>query len=338
MKKLIKDLCNLDGVSGREQAVREYIINALKNAPVKTEIHIDPLGNILCHVFGEKTANKKLLFAAHMDEVGVIVTHISEDGYLHFSTVGGISPSALYGKRVRFPTTKGIIGCKAIHLCNKEEADKIAKTEEMYIDIGVSSAKEAKELVQIGDVAVFDTDFDEMQDLLTGKALDDRIGCALLLQLVQEIPEHDFYLAFTVQEEVGLRGAGPAAFTINPDVAVIVDCTTAADIINTPPEKQVCKVGEGAVVSFMDKATLYDAELYSFIRHLADQAGIPNQTKNVIAGGNDAGSIQKSRGGVKVAAVSLPCRYIHSAAGAVHIQDIQSTRALLLLLKEELIQ
>jgi endoglucanase len=135
-----------------------------------------------------------------------------------------------------------------------------------------------------------------------------------------------------------LRGAGPAAFTINPDVAVIVDCTTAADIVNTPPEKQVCNVGDGAVVSFMDKATLYDAELYFFIRHLADQAGILNQTKNVIAGGNDAGSIQKSAGGVKVAAVSLPCRYIHSAVGAVHMQDIESTQALLLLLKKELVQ
>ncbi len=338
MKEIIKDLCNLDGVSGREKAVREYIINALETAGAKTQINVDPLGNILCHVSGKKPANKKLLFCAHMDEVGVIVTHISEDGYLYFSTIGGISPSALYGKRVRFSNVKGVIGCKAVHLCSKSETDKLPKTNEMYIDIGVSSAKEAKELVQIGDTAVFDTDFCEMQNLLTGKALDDRIGCALLLQLVQEIPSYDFDIAFTVQEEVGLRGAGPAAFTLQPDIAVIIDCTTAADIINTPPEKQVCKVGGGAVVSFMDKATLYDAELYATIRELADTEGIVNQTKTVIAGGNDAGAVQKSAGGVKVAAVSLPCRYIHSSAGVVDMQDIENTLALLLRLKEELVK
>lgn len=336
MRKRILELCNLDGVSGREHAIRDYILTALEASPTEKEVVVDALGNVVCKVKGKKTPLKKVMFAAHMDEVGVIVTHISDDGYLKFATVGGIDAAALYGKRVRFSNHKGVVGCKAVHLCSTDETNVLPKAEEMYIDIGAFSRDEAEKIVKPGDFAVFDADFTDMQDCVTGKALDDRVGCALLLELAEKTPPFDIILAFTVQEEIGLRGAGPVAFAVQPDIAVVVECTTAADIAKADVQKQVCQLSGGAVVSFMDKSTLYDAFLYQNIRQLAEEKGIPTQTKSMVAGGNDAAAIQRSAGGVRVAAVSVPCRYIHSPFGVISWKDVESVRALLQLLKEEL--
>lgn len=338
MKQRLKSLCELAGISGREEAVREYIVSTLQASPTEKEITVDPLGNVICNLKGKQRSDKKVLFAAHMDEVGLIVTHIAQDGFLHFATVGGIDPAVLCGRRVRMDNTIGVIGCKAVHLCDKEEAKKQPKTEDLRIDIGADNAQEAKKLVKVGEAAVFDVSFCEMQELVLSKALDDRAGCVLLLELAQQTPAYDITLAFTVQEEVGLRGAGPAAFSVDPDIAVIVETTTAADIADVPQDKQVCQIGAGPVVSFMDKATLYDAELYTKIRDIADTHSIPNQTKTVIAGGNDAGAIQRAAGGVRVAAVSLPCRYIHSPSCVLSMRDMEYTRQLLFKLTEELPQ
>lgn len=338
MRKRIRDLCNLDGVSGRENAVRDYILSALNCSTVEKDVIVDALGNVICKLKGEKSPSKTVMFAAHMDEVGVIITHISAEGYLKFATVGGIDSSALYGKRVRFATCKGVVGCKAIHLCGKEEANALPKAEDMYIDIGACSREEAEKTVKPGDFAVFDMDLADMQECVTGKALDDRVGCALLLELAQKTPPFDIVLAFTVQEEIGLRGAGPVAFSVQPDIAVVVECTTAADVTGVDEDKQVCRLGGGAVVSFMDKSTLYDASLYQYIRQLADRAGIPNQTKSLIAGGNDAAAIQRSANGVRVAAISIPCRYIHSPSGVISWTDVENVYHLLELLVGELPQ
>ena len=329
MKERIRALCELDAVSGREDAVRAYILDALQKSPAQMEVRVDALGNILCEIRGENRAAKRVLFTAHMDEVGCIVTGITDDGYLRFATVGGVDKSVLCGRRVRIGSQIGIIGCKAVHLCSKKEADTLPEEKDLLIDIGASSAAQAKESVRPGDVAAFDTPFTEMQDMIRAKALDDRIGCALLLKLAETVPPYDISLAFTVQEEVGLRGAAPAAFTLRPDIAVVVETTTAADVGDVPTSKQVCRVGGGPVVSFMDKSTLYDCDLYAKIRTLADDTGIPNQTKTLIAGGNDAGAIQRTGGGVRVAAVSLPCRYIHSPASVVSMRDIEETQRLL---------
>ncbi len=336
MKQRLKEICELSGISGREAAVRKYVIAALQKSPTEKEITVDPLGNVLCSIKGKHRPAKKLLFSAHMDEVGLIVTHITDQGYLHFATVGGMDAAVLCGRRVRIGDVIGVIGCKAIHLCGKEEAEKQPKADELLIDIGAATAEEAKSMVKPGDMAVFYAPFNEMQKLVVSKALDDRAGCVLLLELAQETPLYDITLAFTVQEEVGLRGAGPAAFAVKPDIAVVVETTTAADIADVTGDKQVCSVGAGPVVSFMDKATLYDADLYAKIRAIADVNGIPNQTKTVIAGGNDAGAIQRAAVGARVAAVSLPCRYIHSPSSVLSMQDMEHARQLLLKLIEEL--
>ncbi len=336
IKEHLKTLCELQGVSGREEQVREYILSVLKASPVQKDITVDSMGNVLCYLHGKKHITKKVMFAAHMDEVGFIVRGITDDGYLQFETVGGIDKSVLCGRRVRIGSQVGIIGCKAIHLCEKDEADTLPEAKDLLIDIGAQNKEDAEKKVTVGDTAVFDTPFTEMQSLVMAKAIDNRAGCTLLLELAQKTPPYDIILAFTVQEEVGLRGAGVAAFTVRPDVAVAIDSTTANDVADVSAEKQVCAVGKGAVVSFMDRATVYDTVLYKQIREIADALQLPNQTKTVIAGGNDAGAMQRAAGGARVAAVSLPCRYIHSPSSVVSLKDMEATLALLFALTEEL--
>ncbi len=329
MKQTVKELCVLPGASGRESAVREYILKVLHSTNTEKDITVDRLGNVICVLKGRQSPAQRVMFCAHMDEVALIITHITDDGYLRFATVGGIEPAVLCGRRVKIGDATGVIGCKAVHLCDKEEAKKQPKVDTLMIDIGVNTAAQAKELVKQGDIAVFDADFVEMQDLIMAKALDDRAGCALLLELAKETPPYDITLVFTVQEEVGARGAATATFAVTPDIAVIVETTTAADIADVVGDKRVCGVGDGPVVSFMDKGTVYDHELYTAIRALADEKGIPNQTKRVVAGGNDAKNVQRTATGVRVAAVSLPCRYLHSASCVLSFEDMQHTFALL---------
>lgn len=335
--QIFEQLCNLDGVSGREYAVRQFIIEQLQALDTPKDIRVDNMGNILVHLHGKEPADKTVQFDAHMDEVGVIITHIGTDGRLHFDTVGGILPAVLYGRRVRFGQQVGIIGGKAIHQTVGEEKKKLPTVENMVIDIGATDKESAERLVKVGDMGTFDSALTFMNErLFCGKAVDDRVGCALLLSLASRQPERDIWLSFSVQEEVGLRGAAVAAEAIRPDVAVVLDATTASDIADTPPDKEVCRVGDGAVVSFADRATLYDSELYTKIRALAEEKHILTQTKNRIAGGNNAGAVQRAHTGVSTAAVSLPCRYIHSASCLGSLDDVQAMEDLLFCLAEEL--
>ena len=327
MLQTLQALCELDGVSGRENAVREHIENALRGIAHVDEMRVDAMGNLLVHLKGKKTAGKTLMLAAHMDEVGVIATGATEDGFVRFTTVGGIDKAVLFGHRVRFADRIGVIGGKAVHMCKGDEKDKIPEGD-LLIDIGASSKEEALKAVHYGDTGVFDSAFYPIGNLVKGRAIDDRAGCAVLLEIAKEQPEADVWLAFTVQEEIGLRGAGGAAFAITPDVGVVIDATTAADTVGVAPEKQVCHVGGGAVVSFMDRRTLYDKELYELVMKTAQDIGVKAQPKTVVAGGNDAGAIQSAAGGARVAAVSLPCRYIHSPSCVASMEDLQAVYTL----------
>lgn len=332
-------LCGLDGVSGREDAVRRFILEQLEQTSTEKEIHVDAMGNVLVHLIGKQPAAKKVLFDAHMDEVGLIVTHISEEGYLHVDTIGGIEPSVLFGQRVRIGDKLGVIGGKAIHQTSGEERKTIPSIDSLRIDIGAADKKEAEQSVSLGDVAVFDAGLRFLENQrFVGKAVDNRIGCALLLELASRQPQRDVWLSFSVQEEVGLRGAGVAASQIQPDIAVVLDATTAADIAGSAPADEVCVLEGGAVVPFADKATLYDAALYERIHTLAEKHAIPIQTKTRIAGGNNAGAMQRAYTGAQTAAVSLPCRYIHSPACLGSLVDVEAMENLLFLLVEELPQ
>lgn len=329
MKTLIKDLCSLEGVSGREYDVRDYILNKLKGSPSVTDITVDPLGNIIANVTGKSRANQKLMFAAHMDEVGFIITGVTDEGFLSFSSVGGIDQSVIYGRRVVVNGHCGVIGGKAVHQLKGDDKKKSVPLDKLLIDVGADSKEEALKIAGPGDVAVFESEYREIGNLIKAKALDDRAGCALLLKLAENTPEYDITLAFTVQEEVGLRGAKTAAYGISPDVAVVVDSTTAADTAGVSEQKQVCCVGKGPVVSFMDNRTLYDKKLFDLVLDTAKSINIKSQVKSAVAGGNDAGAIHLTKCGVKVAAVSLPCRYLHSASCMISMEDAEETFKLL---------
>lgn len=336
-KQLLADLCAIDGVSGHEHAVREYILARLSESAAPMEVHTDNMGNILVHLIGKEKANKIVQMDAHMDEVGFIITGITGDGFLRFDTVGGIDSRVLFGHRVRIGAQKGVIGGKAFHQCSPDETKKVSSADSLTIDIGAESKEAAEKLVKIGDCGTFDNSLTWIgEDRFLGKAVDDRVGCMLLLELAQQQPNRDVWLSFSVQEEIGLRGAGVATEAICPDYAVAIDATTAADVAGNSPDQSVCFVGRGAVVSFADRATLYDPELYRRIRKMADENDIPTQTKTTVAGGNNAGAMQGRHTGVIMTAVSLPCRYIHSSACMGKVQDVEAMYSLLVLLAEEL--
>ena len=320
--KYLEELCALDGISGDEGAVREYILSKISG---KCDCTVDPLGSVIAGVKGRQPAKHKLLISAHMDEVGLIVTNICGDGSLKFDTVGGIDPRVLFGKRVFVGDDKilGVIGGTAVHNLSDDERKKAPAISAMTIDIGCSSKEQALKLVRQGDSVVFDSDFLRFGDgMIRSKAIDDRAGCAIMLKMIEDGVEYDTTFTFVVQEEVGLRGATAAAYTAAPDFAIVLESTTAADIPSSAGEKRVCEVGKGAVVSYMDRHTIYDRELYKLAFDEAEKLGIPCQTKSVIAGGNDAGAIHVSRGGVRTAAISLPCRYLHSPSCVIAETDL----------------
>ncbi len=330
MRNTVEELCAIPGISGRESAVCAYLKEQLSGAPAVREMRVDRLGNLIVELRGKQRAPHRVMLAAHMDEVGGIVTGITDDGYLRFATVGGIAPEVLFARRVSVNGHVGVIGGKATHQCKGEEKTKVPATETMRIDIGAASREEAETVVRIGDAVTFMADSVSLAgERFLAKALDDRAGCAMLLKLAQTQPEYDVTLAFTVQEEVGSRGALCAAFAVQPEIGVAVDATTAADIMDAPAEKRVCRVGGGPVVSFMDRLTVYDKALFDEIFRLAAENGIAAQPKTFISGGNDSRSLQAAGEGARVAAVSLPCRYIHSPLCGLDEEDLRQTYRLL---------
>ncbi len=318
MLELLKELCTLSGPSGCEGSVREFIISKIEGF---CEYHTDNLGNIIAFKKGKKTPAKKIMIDAHTDEVGLIITHITEDGFLKFSTLGGIDTAVMMFRRVLINgETVGVISGKPIHLIHGDAGKKLPKADSLYIDIGATSREEAEKTVSLGDTAVICGDFALCGNKVLSRALDDRIGCAALITLIREQSEFDFYATFSVQEELGLRGARVAAFGVAPDAAIVLEGTTAADIADVPPERTVCKLGDGAAVSFMDRSTVYDREYYN----AALKSGIKAQPKAAATGGNNAGAVHLSGKGVRTVAISAPCRYIHSASSVADTEDITS--------------
>ncbi len=327
MLNVIKELCEINAPSGSENAVAKYLISHLPN---DCEWKIDSLGNLIVHKLGKQKSMHRVMLDAHMDEVGLIINSIIADGLLRFSTIGGIDPSVIISRQVLIQNeVVGVVCSKPVHMMSNDEKSEIPEIEDLYIDIGAGNAKVANSLVGAGDVAVFNTPFEKLPDgKIMSKALDDRVGCAILLDILNNFDEFDYYATFTVQEEVGLRGAKTATYTVAPEYAITLEATTAADIAGVPQDKQVCRLGLGAAVSYMDGATLYNKELFHSALKTAEECNIPCQVKALPSGGNNAGAIHLSRGGVKTLAISVPCRYIHSPSGVCDIADILSARRL----------
>lgn len=326
---MLKDLCLLNGTSGDEVRVRDYIINQIKEY---STYEVDNLGSVIAYKKGKKKPNKTVCINAHMDEVGFIITGITSDGYLRFAPVGGIDTKVCLDRAVTVGENRinGVIADKAYHLLEDSEKDKAPSFDKLLIDIGAKSETEAQSVVSLGDFAYFESDYTELGNgYIKAKALDDRIGCMLMIELIKSELEYDTVFCFNVQEEVGLRGSKCTSFAVGADISIVLEATTAGDLDGVTGADRVCVLGNGGVVSFMDNRTIYDRELYKLAMNTASENNIPVQTKTAVAGGNDAGSIQTSGKGAKVMALSLPCRYIHSPSSVVKKSDIDNTRKLL---------
>lgn len=337
MLDTIKALCVLSGVSGSEDSVRDYIKTRV--APFASDIKTDVMGNLIVFKKGKKTPTKTLMLAAHMDEVGIIVTGYTAGGYLKFDCVGGIDRRVVLGKTVYIGEKRvfGIIGNKAVHLVKRDERDKIPPVDEMFIDIGAGNKDEAAGLVPLGETGAFEPSVIEFGNgFIKAKALDDRFGCTVLIKLLESALPVDCTFVFTVMEEVGTRGAFGAAFSVAPDIALIVEATTSADLPSVPTSKKVCAAGKGAVIPFMDKATIYNKELYAMLTALADKNSIPWQTKTYISGGTDAGTVQRSRAGVMTAGIAAPVRNLHSPSCVACLSDFEAVYRLTELFLEEI--
>lgn len=327
LKQLVKKLSAINGASGDEGRVREKIISLL---PADVKYKVDNLGNLIVEKKGKAAPAKKLMVAAHMDEVGFIVSHIDDDGSLCFAPVGGVLPCVVFGRQLVINNdVYGAVAGKPLHLLEGDEKTAQPKISDLRIDIGAENKEEAEKLVSPGDFAYFTGEQSDFGDgFMSGKALDDRVGCAIMLQMINSELSYDVTFVFTVQEEIGTRGAVAAAFSVNPDIAIVLETTTACDISGVSGEKKVCVLGNGAVVSFMDRSTLYDRELFKLGFDTAKEIGVKCQTKTVVAGGNDSGAIHKSGGGVRTMAVSVPCRYLHSPNCVIKETDMYDTAKL----------
>ena len=335
MIELMKELCALPGPSGCEDAVRAFVLKRVK--PFADEIRTDASGNVMVFRKGRKALDRPVVLCAHMDEVGVIIKKITEDGMLKFGFVGGVDPRVVIGRPVRFGDVPGVIGIKAVHLTTAAERRTMPKTKNLYIDIGATSRAAAEKLVSLGDYGVFDSAVVEFGDgLIKAKAIDDRVGCAALLRLLEDEPPVDTWFCFTVQEETGLRGAASMAFALDPGFAMVLEGTTAADLAEVKGADAVCRVRGGVVLPFMDGATIYDAALFELLRDACTKRGIPWQTKTRVAGGTDAGRIHRSRAGVRVCAAAAPVRYIHSPSSVAAKADCEAVLAVARAFLEEL--
>ncbi|MBM4429024.1 MAG: M42 family metallopeptidase [Chloroflexi bacterium] len=327
---LLRQLSEAFGVSGHEGAVRQLIVDAIKD--VVHEYRVDTLGNLIALKRGNGVA-RKVLVAAHMDEVGLMIVRVEKEGSLRFRPVGGIDPRVLLAKKVLIGDKKvpGVIGVKPIHLLEPRARQQVMPIEELSIDIGASSKEEAEKLVQVGDYAAFDVSFGELGGALRtvkGKAFDDRAGCAVLIDLLQDDYPFDFYAVFTVQEEVGLRGARVAAYSVAPDLAIVLEGTICDDSPKKRDVSPTTVLGAGPAITVMDRSVISDRRLVDLLLTTAQRHNIPYQFKQPGMGGTDAGAIHLARGGIPSVVVAVPSRYIHSPVALLSLNDLDNTTRL----------
>lgn len=333
---LLKQLTEASGISGNEKEVRDLIVSEIKD--YVDSFKIDRLGNLITYKKG-KNSSKKIMVTAHMDEVGLIIKEINDMGLLKFMPVGGIDKRILVSKPVLVGQEKipGVIGAKPIHLQGREEWKRALNMDELYIDIGAKNKEEAEKMVEIGDYALFKSDYIEFgENLVKAKALDNRVGCSLLIDLIKDDSDTSFYGVFTVMEEVGLVGAGPAAYEVNPDISLILEGTLCYDMPKLDTHLVPTYLNNGPAISLIDRTTIYNKELRNFIVNLARKHNIPFQYRKTSMGGNDSGKIHVAKAGSLTATISVPCRYIHSPVSVMSKEDYNNTFKLLKVVLPEL--
>ncbi len=326
MKEIIRKLTECYGPSGHEAGVRQLILAELTDGGVlsgrKIETRVDAMGNLLVHQKGNG-GGRKVMLAAHMDEIGVVVTHVDQRGFLRFGSVGGVRPLSLSGGRVRFSDgTVGVIGLEKL-----EDTAKIPPLEKYFIDVGAASRAEC--LIKVGDIGCFQRPCEELGDRMIAKAMDDRIGCAVLIQALRELraSPHDISFVFTVQEEIGLRGAVTSGYGAEPDLALAVDVTLTGDTPECPP--MAVELGAGPAIKIKDSGMLTHVGVKEWLLATAERAGIPHQREVLVAGTTDASAIQTTRAGVPAGCVSIPTRYVHMPSEMVDYRDVRGAVQLL---------
>jgi endoglucanase len=322
MRELIRKLVESYGPSGAEEQIRNTIRAEVE--PFVDDLRVDALGSLIAHRQGSGNGQRVLL-DAHMDEIGVMVTYIDEKGFARFTNIGGVSPLTCIGSRVQFEDGRtGVIGIEQ----KRDNREKTPKLEQLYIDVGATSRDDCP--IQIGDPAAFFRPFVAQGSRLVSKAMDDRIGCAVLIEVLRRLGEtpHDLHVVFAVQEEVGLRGARTSAYGIEPDIAIAVDVTGTGDTPESMP--MAVKLGEGPAVKVKDRGMIAHPKVRQLLVDRAEEAGIPYQLEVLVWGSTDAAAIQLVRAGVPAGCLSVPCRYIHSPSEMVDEGDVENAVRLLL--------
>ena len=319
MKKLLQQLTEASGPSGYEDNIRKIVQAEVK--PLADEIKVDALGSLIARKKPSQQTKdtKKIMIAAHMDEIGLMVSHVDENGFVRFSNIGGVFGKYVLGGRVRFLNgVQGVIGYDRFDKVNEMPAmDKI------FIDVGATSKKDCP--VKVGDVAAFDRPYIEMGNRLVAKSMDDRVGVLVALETLRALKSspHDVYFVFTTQEEVGSRGAGTSAFGVDPDVGIAIDVTSSADTPNAMKMEMV--LGKGPCVKIQDRGAISDPRVVQWMIHTAEKNKIPYQREVLLFGGTDAQGIQMTRAGVPAGCLSIPARYIHSPSEMVDYIDVQNS-------------
>jgi endoglucanase len=314
VKDLVRKVTEAFGPSGAEDAVREVIRKEVQ--PYVDEIRVDALGNLIAHKKGN--GGKKVILDGHMDEIGLMVTRIDDDGFLRFGTIGGVNPFTSLAQRVYFGNgTVGVIGSERV------DEPKDLKMEKLFIDIGAKDRKEAEAKVRVGDSCAFLQPFVDMGDRIVAKAMDDRVACAAIIETLKGLTtNHDIYAVFATQEEVGLRGARAAAFGIEPDVGIALDVTPTGD---TPKGRSAnVSLGKGAAIKVMDRSIICHPALKNYMVKIAEEKGIKHQLEVLEMGGTDAGAIQMTRAGIPAGVISIPCRHVHSPCEMVDMNDYEN--------------
>jgi tetrahedral aminopeptidase len=337
--EILRDLSNAFGPSGHEEDVRAYIADLIK--PFVDEVRVDALGNLIALRKGKSL--KKLMLDAHYDEVGIMVRHIDDNGFLRFAKIGGWDDRIFAGHRVKLRTRNGafyhgVIGMSPPHVLTEEQRSKAIKAEDYFLDVGALSAEDAAERgISVGDVGVLDYPFMEIApDHFVGKAFDDRAGCLLLIQALKALSDGTVktpltvYANFATSEELGLRGAHVAAFGIDPDVAIALEGTIGSDFPGVAAEKRPCILRKGPVITLIDNTIMVPRKMSQFLMDCAARKKIEYQFKMPAYGGTDAGAIHQTRSGVLAGVLAVACRYIHSPNGIIYWPDIENSEKLLL--------
>jgi len=327
---LLKEICETPGAPGYEQEIRKLVLKETKG--LGDTISVDNMGNVT--VFKQGKTNKKVMIAAHMDEIGFMVTYIDENGFIRFTTLGGFDPKTLTAQRVIIHGLKnimGVMGSKPIHLMSPEEREKPPKISDFFIDTGMKAA-EVKDNVSIGNTITRERQLIEMGDCVNCKSLDNRISVYILIEVLKRLTHvpYDVYAVFTVQEEVGIRGAQVATLAINPDFGFGLDTTIAYDVPGSKEYEQVTKLGKGAGIKIMDSSVICDPRMVKYMKYVAETHAISWQAEILTGGGTDTSGIQRmTAGGAIAGAVSIPTRHIHQVIEMVNKQDVEDSINLL---------